>query len=261
MKKSFKIGISAIAALIIFSFAACDTGFQHVNKPGQNPGTGQGNAITKDDLANVDRSQFDVDIPTVDVDGVSLDSIVLSATYGDPTQTLTATVSPNDATNQSVSWSSDDLSVATVSGGIVTFVGAGNAIITVTTADGSFTDVCHVTVDQKDISFVSVTQNGGATATTNTTSLTITFDDDFDSIDASNISLSVSGTGWYGVVTPVLLTSVGNGEYTLTVTFSGQNDNDNDDATITVTVIDKDNYNIIVAGSENEADVYWVEDV
>jgi len=63
---SNKIGIAArllragAIAAIIFSMAACDTGFQHVNKPGQNPGTGSGNAITKDDLANIDRSGFDV---------------------------------------------------------------------------------------------------------------------------------------------------------------------------------------------------------
>jgi len=47
---SNKIGIAArllragAIAAIIFSMAACDTGFQHVNKPGQNPGTGSAGA-------------------------------------------------------------------------------------------------------------------------------------------------------------------------------------------------------------------------
>ena len=63
------------------------------------------------------------------------------------TETLTATVTPSNATNKSVSWTSDDTNVATVSGsGMVTAIGAGTATITVTTTDGSKTDTCEVTV-------------------------------------------------------------------------------------------------------------------
>jgi uncharacterized protein YjdB len=62
------------------------------------------------------------------------------------TTTLTATVSPSNATNKSVTWSTSASSVATVSNGVVTGVSAGTARITATTADGGFTDYCDVTV-------------------------------------------------------------------------------------------------------------------
>lgn len=65
----------------------------------------------------------------------------------DATKTLTATVSPANASNKNVTWSSSNTSVATVSSsGVVTGVSAGNATITVTTVDGGKTDTANVTV-------------------------------------------------------------------------------------------------------------------
>jgi transglutaminase/protease-like cytokinesis protein 3 len=61
--------------------------------------------------------------------------------------TLTATVTPANATNQKVSWTSSNEAVATVdASGKVTAVAAGNATITVTTEDGSKKATCTVTV-------------------------------------------------------------------------------------------------------------------
>ena len=83
---------------------------------------------------------------TVSVTGVSLDKTELSLTVGD-TETLTATVAPANAANQSVTWASSAPSVATVdAAGKVTAVGAGTATITVTTVDGGKTAACTVTV-------------------------------------------------------------------------------------------------------------------
>lgn len=82
---------------------------------------------------------------TIAVTGVSLDKHTTSIVEGG-TDTLTATVSPSNATNKTVSWSSGNTSVATVSNGVVTAVSAGTAVITVTTADGGYTDTCAVTV-------------------------------------------------------------------------------------------------------------------
>lgn len=80
--------------------------------------------------------------------GVSLDKSTTSV-YMDLTVTLTAIVSPSNANNQNVTWSSDDPSVATVSNsGVVSGVEEGNATITVTTADGNKTASCTVTVNR-----------------------------------------------------------------------------------------------------------------
>ena len=80
------------------------------------------------------------------VSGVSLDKESVILAVGGTT-VLVATVTPSDAADQSVSWSSSDDSVATVDGeGAVTAVAAGAADITVTTTDGGYTAACAVTV-------------------------------------------------------------------------------------------------------------------
>jgi len=87
-----------------------------------------------------------LDTTTVKVEGVELDNETLGLLVGGSAQ-LTANISPTDATNQVVSWTSSDKTVATVDDkGIVTAVTVGVAEITVTTADGGYTDVCTVTV-------------------------------------------------------------------------------------------------------------------
>ena len=59
-------------------------------------------------------------------------------------QRLTATVLPENATNQTVTWSSDNPSVASVSGGLVKANGTGKA--TITAKSGDCTATCTVTV-------------------------------------------------------------------------------------------------------------------
>ncbi len=84
------------------------------------------------------------------VTSVSLNKESTSLTVGG-TEALTAKVSPTDATNKSVSWSSSNTDVATVdSNGKVTAIAAGTATITVTTADGNKTATCTVTVTKAE---------------------------------------------------------------------------------------------------------------
>lgn len=86
------------------------------------------------------------------VTGVTLDQAEL-ALYTGQSETLTATVTPNDATNPNVTWSSDRSDVATVDNGVVTAVGEGEATITATAADGSGKSAnCKVTVNQSTYS-------------------------------------------------------------------------------------------------------------
>ncbi len=82
--------------------------------------------------------------PTPTTPSITLDHDTLAIT-GTGSETLTATTVPADA---EVSWSSSDEAVATVDGGVVTGVAAGDATITASiTVDGvDYTDTCAVTV-------------------------------------------------------------------------------------------------------------------
>lgn len=80
------------------------------------------------------------------VQSVSLDKTTLTLLEG-RSATLTATVAPSMAADKSVSWTSSDPTVATVSSeGVVNGVSAGTSIITVTTVDGGFAASCMLTV-------------------------------------------------------------------------------------------------------------------
>jgi len=82
---------------------------------------------------------------TVPVSGVTLNKSALSLTVGG-SETLSATVAPDNATNKAVTWTTSDPAKVTVVNGTVTAVAAGSATITVTTADGNKKDTCAVTV-------------------------------------------------------------------------------------------------------------------
>jgi uncharacterized protein YjdB len=86
---------------------------------------------------------------TVAVSGVTVEPTSLSL-VADETSTLVATVSPDDADDKTVTWSSDNTEVATVTSGVVTAVSTGTATITVTTTDGAKTAVCEVTVSDAE---------------------------------------------------------------------------------------------------------------
>ncbi|WP_054025963.1 Ig-like domain-containing protein [Bacillus sp. FJAT-28004] len=97
----------------------------------------------------VDRKTFEV-VEHVPVNGVTLDQQNVVMTEGE-TRTLTATVTPANANDTKVSWVSSDPAVVSVTatGGSASLIGhsSGKAIVTVTTADGSFTASTNVTVE------------------------------------------------------------------------------------------------------------------
>lgn len=109
----------------------------------------------------------------VPVTGVSLDKATMSLTAGS-TGTLTATITPENATNKNFTWTSDNEAVVAVSDGVVSAVAAGTANITVTTADGGKTATCVVTVTRRSssssrpsypITTPDKTENGSVTVT------------------------------------------------------------------------------------------------
>lgn len=99
----------------------------------------------------------------VSVTGVTLKAA--TSIEAGKTETLTATVAPANATDKSVTWSTSDATVATVSEGVVTGVKAGTATITVKTTDGAKTATCAVTVTALAVVKVTgVTLNKTATS-------------------------------------------------------------------------------------------------
>ncbi len=92
-----------------------------------------------------------ITVPTPSSDPVAVTSIELN-TYATSlnvggTVTLTATVKPTNATNQNVTWSSSNNSIATVANGVVTAVAAGTVTITATSvSDPGVSIGCTVAV-------------------------------------------------------------------------------------------------------------------
>ena len=95
-----------------------------------------------------------VTVTPVTVSGISLNKSSLSLEIG-ASETLTATISPSNATDKSVSWSTSNSSVATVSNGKVTGVAEGSVTITVATSNGKKA-TCSVNVIKKEVPVTSV---------------------------------------------------------------------------------------------------------
>lgn len=87
------------------------------------------------------------------VTGVTLDQEAVELEIG-ATATLKATVTPEDATDKTVTWTSSDEAVATVKDGVVTAVKAGTA--TITAKAGEFEATCVVTVKPEKIPVTSI---------------------------------------------------------------------------------------------------------
>jgi len=136
-------------------------------------------ASSDDSIATVSSSGLvtakatgDVTITVTTNDGSFTDSLTLEVTQAvtsvaisedisildvDSTSQLTAVVAPSDASNKSVTWSSSDISKATVSAdGLVTAVAPGDVTITVTTVDGSFTDSLNLTISQEAAPWIAL---------------------------------------------------------------------------------------------------------
>ena len=164
--------------------------------------------------------------------------------------TFTATVSPSNATNKSVTWTTSDSSVATVSSsGTVTAVGEGTATITVTTADGGRTAFVTLTVTgQADYislssSFLAM-QNGDSVVLVATTG------------SGADVQWSSSNTGVATVDRNGRVTVVSDSGSAVITASAGENT-----ASCKVVVISQDNVDEITRTDLEESDggVYEIE--
>ena len=100
---------------------------------------------------------------TIAVSAVAVNPTIAAVKPG-ATVTLSATVTPEDATDKTITWSSSDEKVATVDGGKVTGVAEGSATITATTKSGDKTATCTVTVSEDAPEVLEDTLEGNITA-------------------------------------------------------------------------------------------------
>ncbi len=85
-------------------------------------------------------------VRAIPVNNVTIDKSSASIQKG-KTQQLRASITPSNATNKNLTWTSSNTSVATVDqNGLVRGVGVGTATITVTTEDGRKTATCNMEV-------------------------------------------------------------------------------------------------------------------
>ncbi|WP_051775520.1 Ig-like domain-containing protein [Paenibacillus tyrfis] len=142
-----------------------------VNDESARNGTG---SYTNDKIAATGTSRIaDVvveGIPTasgpVSVTGVTLNTNAVNMTVGGAVYGLVATVQPANATNPAVTWKSSDTSVATVTYGSVTAVGAGTAIITAATVDGNYQASAAVNVSNTAVGVTGVALDKSSLALT-----------------------------------------------------------------------------------------------
>ena len=154
----------------------------------------------------------------IGVTEVTLDKTELTLTEGE-TETLTATVRPDNANNRKVTWSSDKTEVATVDGaGRVTAVKAGEAVVTVTTEDGGRTATCAVTVKAKTVSVTEVTLDRAELTLTEGETETLTATVKPDNADNRKVTWSSDKTEIATVDGAGKVTAVKAGEAVVTVT-------------------------------------------
>lgn len=187
--------------------------------------------------------QVTVEKKIIPVESVTLDKSSLEMVEGD-TQSLTATVLPADATDKTVTWTSSNTSVATVSDGLVTAIAEGSATITATA--GGFSATCQVIVEKKIIPVTSITLDQssldmveGEVKTLTATVLPADATDKTVTWTSSNPSVATVSDG--------VVTALAMGETTITATAGGLSATCHvtvSDATVAVTGVSLDKVSV-----------------
>ncbi len=151
----------------------------------------------------------------VKVTGLSLNKSTLTIQAGD-SYTFVPTISPADATNQNIKWTSSNSDIAYVYNGMVTGLSNGRAVITAETEDGHFTATCIVTVaDPVSVSGITLSETSVNMQIGDTHQLTATV----LPADASNKNYTwKTDDATIATVENGLITAVNYGTTTITVT-------------------------------------------
>ena len=175
--------------------------------------------VTITAIAGAQRATCTVTI-TTPVTGIALDSNSLELTEGD-NATLVATVSPSDADDKTVRWSSSNTSVSTVDGsGSITAVAPGTA--TITASCSGFSATCNVTVVKRIIAVSSITLNKTSIELNRGQSETLVATVSPANADDKTVTWSSSKTSVATVDASGKVTAVGRGSATITATAGGK---------------------------------------
>ena len=143
------------------AWKSSDANIVNVDSSGNLNGVGVGSAIitAMTSTGKVYSHYVVVESSIIEPDDIILSETNVTLQYNE-TRQLSATVSPDDATDKNVTWESSDSDIVTVDDtGKITAVGVGDVTITVTTVNGIIV-TCNVTVENADrIHFIS---NGNA---------------------------------------------------------------------------------------------------
>lgn len=205
------------------AWATSNSSVATVNSAGKVTAVGNGVATITAKTANGKTATCKVTVDiTVNPTKVTLSKTAVTLTTKGSTHTLTATVTPANATNKTISWTTSKSSVATVnSSGKVTAVGNGVATVTAKTANGIIA-TCKVTVNiivnptKVTLSKSAVTLTGkGSTCTlsatvspSNATNKKVTWTTSKSSVAKVNSSGKVTAVG-HGVATITAKTANG----------------------------------------------------
>ena len=142
--ETYKLEVSVYPAGAELSWFSSDETVVTVDQEGTITAVAEGNAVVTVACGDAkDECSVTVSAASVPVESVTLDAEGLELFIGE-TDTLTATVLPEDASDNTVVWTSSNEAVATVSGGVVTAVAVGETKITASA--GGYDAICTVTV-------------------------------------------------------------------------------------------------------------------
>jgi alpha-L-fucosidase 2 len=188
----------------------------------------------------------EVTVKPVLVSGIVLDKISVELFEGE-TITLTATVSPDNATDKTVTWSTSDATIATVdNNGVVKAIKVGK--VTITAKAGDKTATCEVTV--KPIPVIEITLDKTTAELVEGESLTIVATVSPDNATDKTVTWSTSDASIATVDNNCVVKAIKAGKVTITAEAGGLT------ATCEITVVGKETDGIDEVMTLGNLDIY-----
>ena len=197
------------------SWATSNPAIVSVDKEGNVKGVAVGTATVAASHGNLsDACKITVTASAVPVTSISLDKTTLALAEQDTYQ-LTATVKPDNATDKTVTWSTANAAIATVSdNGLVTAFAEGTT--TITAKAGDKTATCTVTVSKKVIPVTSVSLNKTSLALTEQETFQLSATVSPDNATDKTVTWSTANAAIATVSENGLVTAVAEGSATIT---------------------------------------------